>query len=239
MAESGLGCPNTAMHMDSDLYLPFHNIRLINSRLISPRLRKIIASGEYEYPEIKLALEQIRPDDVVLELGAGIGALSCMIMKNAPAASYICVEANPGLAPLIRKNHKINEIKNCEVLTGVMSNDENLSEADFFITEDFWASSLTHPAQFAEAKKVPVYLFNNILQKYRPSCLICDIEGGEFELFKPGVDFSGVSTVIMEVHNPGSIEPLKQLDAFLQSFGLFLQNPPFRPDILLFKRQLV
>jgi len=224
------------MHTDNQLYIPFHNTRLINSRLISPRIRKIIASGEYEYPEIRLAMEQVKTNDIVLELGAGIGALSCMIMKNTPAAKYICVEANPALAPIIKKNHKINEIKGCEVIAGAMSNDEHRQEADFYITEDFWASSLSRPPEFAEAKKVPVYLFNDILKKYRPTCIICDIEGGEFELFTPGVDFSSVKTVIMEVHNPGSIEPLKLLDSFLQSFGLLLQNPPFRPDILLFKR---
>lgn len=94
------------MHAGTGLYLQIHNIQLINSTLISPHMRKVIESAEYEYLEIQLAMEHIQPDDIVLELGAGIGAVSCMLMKNNPVAKHICIEANPGLAPLINKKSR-------------------------------------------------------------------------------------------------------------------------------------
>lgn len=220
----------------SDTY-KFRDIQLIKSMLVSSKLQKLMENCSYECEEIDMALAHVQPDDILLELGGGIGAVSAVIMKNKPVAQYVCVEANPDFTVLIKKNHRINGITGVEILSGALTNDSGKTECDFYVTEDFWASSLTRPEEISDVKKVPAHYFNDILKKYRPTFIICDIEGGEFELFEHGADFSSVQKVILEVHNPGSIGPLITLDKFLNSFGLYLQNPPFRPGVLFFKKQ--
>lgn len=215
--------------------IEFHGARLIRSRLISPAVFREIETGRYEGEEIACVLLNIEPDDVVLELGAGIGALSSVILTRKRAAAWVCVEANPELIPLIRKNHKLNALGNVEVISGMLSNEPEPEEHDFYVTEDFWASSLTRPAVFKEIKKIPGHRFRDILAQYRPTFIICDIEGGEYELFTSRVDLAGVRKLCIETH-PAPRESLEGLSAFLAGEGFLPDRPPPRLGVNYWRR---
>ena len=221
--------PNTS-HL-----IEFHGAKLIRSKLISPAVFREIETGRYEGEEIACALINIEPADVVLELGAGIGALSSVILTRKQAASWVCVEANPELIPLIRKNHKLNGLGNVEVISGMLSNDPEPEEHDFYVTEDFWASSLTRPAAFKEIKKIPGHRFGDVLARYRPTFIICDIEGGEYELFTPRADLAGVRKLCIEIH-PAPRENLEGLETFLVAEGFLLDRPPLRLGVNYWRR---
>lgn len=215
--------------------LEFHGAKLIRSRLISPALLREMESGRYEAEEIACALVNIAPDDVVLELGAGIGALSSVVLCRKKAAAWVCVEANPDLIPLIRKNHKLNALNGVTVISGAPGSAQDTAERDFYVTEDFWASSLQRPAVFKEIKKVPVHNFGEILDKYRPSFIICDIEGGEYDLFAPGVDLSNVRKLCLEVH-PAEARRLTALGEFLEKEGFSPDFSPLLPGVNYWQR---
>ncbi len=218
-------------------YFEFHGARLINSRLISPAVRREIETGHYEGDEIACVLQTIRPDDIVLELGAGIGALSAVVMKRKPAHSWVCVEANPDLAPLIRKNHKLNDIAACTVLTGVLSRSSRTAEYDFYVPEDFWAASLQKPAgQTVAIKKTPALPANDLLADISPTFVICDIEGGEYDLFAPGLDLSSVRKICLEVHAAGPDE-LAALHRFFTESGFSLVAGNFAPGVVFMQRE--
>ena len=215
--------------------LEFHGAKLIRSRLISPAVLREIESGRYEGEEIACALLNIAPNDVVLELGAGIGALSSVILRRKEALAWVCVEANPDLIPLIRKNHKLNELNGITVINGVLGHARETVEHDFYVTEDFWASSLARPAMFKEIKKVPGRNFGEILDKYRPSFIICDIEGGEYDLFTPQADLSGVRKICLEAH-PAAAQRVAALAEFLEQEGFALDFPPLRLGVNYWRR---
>lgn len=219
---------------NSDL-MEFHGVKIIHSKLISSAVSHEIVTGHYEGDEILCALLNIEPHDVVLELGAGIGALSAVVLSRKKAAGWICVEANPDLLPLIRKNHKLNNISGVEIISGALGNDPAQTCRDFYVQADFWDSSLLRPEKFTEIKQIPSHRFGDILHKYRPTFIICDIEGGEYELFAGEVELGSVRKVCLEAHfaEQGKLDGLA---AFFQERGFALQPPPLRPGVNFWRR---
>jgi len=215
----------------------FRGIKLINSTAISANLQWRIENQNYEKTEIDLVLDTVDENDVVLEIGAGIGAVSTMILTHKKVKKYMCVEANPQLISLIKKNHRINNIDNCEIVSGVMTNDVSMHEFDFYVCDDFWESSLRKPASgCTKVLKISGHNFSEFLQRHQPSFIICDIEGGEFDLFTQGVDLSSVRKICIEVHSSSPKEYL-DLYAFFVDQGLYLENPPLKEGVALFRRR--
>jgi len=209
-------------------FINHNGVLLISSPAISGRIQNFIEAQKYEQREISLALRHTAPDDVILELGAGIGALSSHILKKRQVKRYICVEANPQMVQLMKKNHAVNDIRDCEIISGVMTNNTEETELDFYICKDFWASSLRKPEQYSSVRKVRGYLFSDILRDAQPSFIICDIEGGEFDLFVNGVDLSSVQKICIELHKAEERQ-LIDLYAYFVDSGFYLENPPLRP----------
>lgn len=215
--------------------LEFHGAKLIRSRLISPAVLREIEAGRYEGDEILCALINIRPEDVVLELGAGIGALSSVVLSRKQAAGWVCVEANPDLLPLIRKNHKLNNITGVEIVNAALGHDRTQTSHDFYVTEDFWDGSLLRPEKFVEVKQAPGLHFGDMLEKYQPTFIICDIEGGEYDLFSGEAHLSSVRKVCLEAHSAPQ-DKLDGLEAFFRERGFALNPPPLRLGVNYWQR---
>jgi FkbM family methyltransferase len=171
-------------------------------------------------------------DDVILELGAGIGALSACVAGAGNVKKIICVEANPRLIPLIKQTHVLNKVKNSIVLHGVMQN-EDTRETAFYLYKDFWRGSLTKSDDVIDVVNVPVYNFNAALGQYGPTFLIVDIEGGEYSLFNDDTDFSGINKILIEAH--GTIRDRDNLCGLFVRKGFRLKNPP-AGKVLYFQR---
>lgn len=62
-----------------------------------------IRTRQYEVPEAKRIGKILRPADVVLEIGAGIGFVTALILKNPAVERVISFEANPLLVPMIQR----------------------------------------------------------------------------------------------------------------------------------------
>lgn len=219
-------------------FFNFHGIKLADCGVLSPEIRRSIAAGNYESREMEYVLSNAEESDIILELGAGIGAMSSMILAHTRVRGYVCVEAMPELVAVIKKNHRLNNIPACEIVAGVMINKAEPEEwLDFHIYEDFWENSL----QGLEGRKalrtvrIKGYDFAEQLRKYAPSFIVCDIEGGEFQLFTGGVDLSHVNKVCIEVHDATPKE-LIDLYAFFVDQGLYLKTPPLRAGVHFFSR---
>lgn len=88
-------------------------------------------------------------------------------------------EANPQLEPLIRSVYSVNQVQPT-LKIGVLG--ERAGQTKFYVTRDFWASSLLPPAEPCEEVTVPVYDFNEEIFRINPTFLLMDIEGGEYDL---------------------------------------------------------
>ena len=155
-----------------------------------------IYDGHYESAELHTFQSMLDEDDVVLEVGAGIGFLSSYCARAIGSEKVHTYEANPKLEVLIRKVYAANQV-GPTLKIGVLG--QETGTAQFFITHDFWASSLLPPAEPSEQVTVPVYDVNEEIRRITPTFLLMDIEGGEYELIK-ALDFHTIRKISVEMH---------------------------------------
>ena len=154
----------------------------------------------YERPERITIREFLDPKVPVVEFGANIGVVSCIVNKKLQSPEqHIVVEANPTLIPLLKQNRERNqchfEITACAVAYGV-------DQVSFNLDEHILGSSLLVGTR--KSAIVPATTLARILDEHDlPLCtLICDIEGSEVELIsnEAGVIRDRVSAFFVEVH---------------------------------------
>lgn len=166
--------------------------------ILSPRMMRRLRRGLYEAKELAALKRLLKPDDRVLELGGGVGAISGFAGKRIESGGLTVVEANPKLAAFIRDVHALNGIVST-VHHGAVTPKAGPDLA-FHLRDDFIAASLTaDAAPVAETISVPARPINDLIKDATPTVLISDIEGAEVEVFKVA-DLSGVRLVIVETH---------------------------------------
>lgn len=84
-------------------------IAFTRSPAVSDTTRAQLFWGLFESGERRMVTRYLRGELDAVELGAGIGVISSYIAKRLqPGRRLLCVEANPGLVPLIEQNIAIN-----------------------------------------------------------------------------------------------------------------------------------
>jgi len=186
--------------------IKIHNVNVqYNSKIITSNILKFIVSGGYEKDEKSIITKNIKGNEIVLEIGCGIGVVSTLIAKSLTHGRLYAFDANPVLVDITKSCLKLNQALG-EVLHGILLNN-NLSDAiDFYIHEEFWSSSTQRSCGTIRKIKTPVYCLNKFLEDNSIDTLVVDIEGGEVELFEE-TDLSRINKMIIEVH-PEKVDPL-------------------------------
>lgn len=196
---------NTAGAIPSDVAKPQKILKCrgmrfpLDRNVLPPRIRTLLRSDAYEAKEATAAKKLIKPQDVVMELGAGIGFMSTLVATQTPAKSVHSYEANPQLLPYIAQVHALNKVTNAHVTHAVLG--ERDGTAPFYIRKNFLASSLDPMEDRADCTKVdvPTRDVNAVIRDLSPTVLICDIEGAEADLL-PKMDLTGMRAVVIETH---------------------------------------
>jgi FkbM family methyltransferase len=172
-------------------------------KFIIRKTRRLLRANDYERREADAVRALVGPDDVALELGAGIGFMSTLMAKSCKARAVHSFEANPSFIPYIRRVHEANGVDGKVTLTNALLGAED-GTATFYERENFAASSLieapegmTSPVVATHA--VPVLDIGRVMAEIRPTALVCDIEGAEAELL-PLADLSSVRVAVVELH---------------------------------------
>jgi len=110
----------------------------IPTDLFSFNVIEEFVSGNYELQERKLITKYIKSSDRVLELGGGVGAVSCMLNKKlADQSKHLVIEANPELIPILEHNGINNNCRfktlNCIPIKS--------SNGKFYLKHNAWAGS--------------------------------------------------------------------------------------------------
>ena len=169
-----------------------------DENVLSPRMMRRLRRGLYEAKELAALKRLLKPDDRVLELGGGIGAISGFAGKRLNGGGLTVVEANPRLADFIRRVHELNDIAST-VHHGAVT-PKARPDLEFHLRDDFIAASLTaDAAPVAETISVPAVPINDLIAEATPTVLISDIEGAEVDVFKVA-DLSEIRLVIVETH---------------------------------------
>ena len=131
--------------------------------------------GKYEEEESFLIKEHLESSDIYLELGGGIGYNSIIASKKTE--NVFVVEANPFQINKIRRNMILNN-SSFAIYAGMLSNSYKLEK--IYIGNQFWSSGNSYVTN--ESLGIGTITFELLIQ-VRPSFLVVDIEGGEYEFF--------------------------------------------------------
>jgi len=171
-------------------------IQIPISYQLSREVREGLYRGDYEKPELQMIKVQLRPNDIVMEIGAGIGLISSYCAKMIGSERVFAYEANPIMERHIRKTYKLNGI--CPNLEICMIGTQT-GQQTFYVEENFWSSSGIQRSPKAKAIQVPVKSFNQEVRRINPTFLSIDIEGGEYDLMQHA-DFYNVQRIVIELH---------------------------------------
>ncbi|MGK7904555.1 MAG: FkbM family methyltransferase [Hormoscilla sp.] len=171
-------------------------IKIPISDRISGSPLKYLYMGSYENHELKLVKSQLQKDDIVMELGTGLGLISSYCAKKIGSDRVFTYEANPALEPDIRHAYTLNKV---DPTLEICLLGEQPGEQTFYVGNEFWSSSIIKRDADFQGIKVPVKSFNQEVQKINPTFIIIDIEGGEYGLLK-SADFHNVRKLIIELH---------------------------------------
>lgn len=185
-----------------DPYVHPRGIRMPkHSQFTTGMIRKALRDGSYEMKEAEAVLATARPGDRVLELGGGIGFISALVAVARAPEAVLTFEANPDLLPYIRSVHAANGIT-CATVRGAVLSPAGGAPLPFYVRHNRLASSLDPgiaPDTIRATHSVPQEAIGPVLQDFRPTLLICDIEGAEADLL-PAADWSGLRAAIIELH---------------------------------------
>lgn len=173
----------------------------LDPKVVSPEIAGFIKNGRYETREGRLLDKIIEPHDRILELGGGLGFISAIAAKNTNVEAILCYEGNPKLKDAIAETHRLNGVSRVQVRTGVVFSNDDEKTIPFYVRKQFWGSSLAKKEgeTGVEIIQIPVTSLRDVIAEFRPTTIVCDIEGGEVDLFD-GSAMPGVKKIMLEVH---------------------------------------
>ena len=186
---------------------------------------RFIDNGTYEGGEIEIIKDTIAPEDIVLELGTGLGFISAFCSKKIGSDRVYTFEANPKLENSIKKLYQKNQVNpNLEFAVLGKSNEEKIFYVD---QNNLLASSLKGNAGNNIVRTIIRQKdINEVIKEIGPTYLIMDIEGGEYDLFM-GIEFDTVKKIQFELH------PLLLIETQVEEiFEVLKKNGFIKNDLL-------
>ena len=189
----------------------FHGIDVYAPESVGLTARYKIFRGRYERQEVEAIRNYLSGDFDVIELGGSIGAVSALVSStlwgrrctSREPVRHVVVEANPLLIPVLEKNLISSEVRS-KIITSAISYSSTNGFVDFWYTaDDNLVGSIQSPDARATCHSVPAVRLSDILfqEKINDYSLICDIEGGELELFtEDTVALGRCQLAIVELH---------------------------------------
>jgi FkbM family methyltransferase len=172
----------------------------INRTLLSYDYEYRIATARNQTEEFKGAHGAVRPGDVVLELGGGLGVISAALRRRTAVSRIISFEANPDLLTYAKLTHQLNGVSNIEVLHGAVLSRSEAPTVSFYRHPYVSAGSVLHTAHSLDRIEVPVVKLQELLAQLVPNLLIVDIEGAELDLFEGAESLGSVDRISLELH---------------------------------------
>lgn len=180
----------------------------------------------YEKNELPVAMFFYDKDDRVVDCGAGIGVVSCVISKHA--GYVVAIEALPEMAQVARMNLGLNWCENTMIINGALVADDRKS-ATFNRRTLIYASSLQESHDEVDSTfEIGCVPIDDLIEKNRINCLHLDMEGGEIDIFKR-VNLAPIHKIFFETHPYAyAHDDLQQVISRILSEGfepIFLGNP--------------
>lgn len=141
---------------------------------------------------------QLRPKDVVLDIGANIGAFS--VLNADKVKRILAYEPEPENFLLLKKNIARNEIENIRCVRRAIVGDDSLSVTLYKNTKKNMGSH----SMYVKRGRIPIVVtashIDEVILKHKPTVAKIDIEGAEFDIVMNSTKLGTLREVIIEYH---------------------------------------
>lgn len=180
----------------------FINIAVADG-VVSDVIQRKIKKGRYEKHEASIISKLMIENEILLELGAGVGLISTLAWLSGKVTEVHCFEADPRLIDIIKETHAQNGVIG-HVYNQVLTSDPEVISVkfvEFHLREDFYGSSTNKKIgnEITDTLKVCTSSFQMAISRIKPTVIACDIEGSELGLFSQ-VDMPSVKSIMLETH---------------------------------------
>ena len=173
----------------------------LDNPLVTPYFKGLLVLGSYETYERYIIHKYLPIHEPVIELGASIGVVSCIVNSRLTRPNqHVVVEANPALIPTLKKNRELNGSQFTIIEAALGYGSDSLT---FFSNGLSLLGSIFHGG--GQKLEVPTKTLQAIAEKagFQHFTLISDIEGSEIGLIEHEMAFirEHVGWILIETHD--------------------------------------
>ena len=158
----------------------------------------MLYTGRYERRKIKQLRTKVEPNDVFVDVGAGLGLTALFAATMVGSARVTAVEADPRAAAMARANFALND-RAIDLIEGAAVGGEGTT-VDFYPNAAFGTSACSPRAGGVDAIRVARIDLVALLREREATVLNVDIEGAEHGLLTSLKDFGAVRVILVHVH---------------------------------------
>lgn len=183
----------------------FQGIRVdLSADVFDDELRSLVRKGRYEADEIKFVRRYMPAGADVIELGAGVGAVTAAIERELASGTHVAVEANMQLIPILERTLTLNEAS-ANVVHAAYATAPTVA---LDVGDRFWSARSRAPRVDTEAGgTISGVNLDGLCRRYDIAefVLVADIEGAEHELFEKEFKLLAdrCRLIIVELHETG------------------------------------
>ena len=145
---------------------------------------QIINSGKFEETETQTILSFVKPDTIMLDIGANMGFYSIRVAQKAVQGRVIAFEPDPGNYAMLQKNLILNNLNNVDSYNVALSDKKDtlrLYKHPFNVGD----YRLYNDGDFAEFVDVPTLRIDDVVDRHVDLIKI-DVQGYEYFVLKGG-----------------------------------------------------
>jgi FkbM family methyltransferase len=157
--------------------------------------------GEFSVGETEILGTFIRPDSIIIDIGANIGAHTIFFAKKASKGHVIAIEPQPQIFQILCANVVANNLRNVQTIHGGIGGENTLMSVpnlDYNQINNYGGVSLQAATQGMH--RIPVMTLDGI---ELPKCdlIKCDVEGMEHQVLLGGMNFLRQHKPVLYVEN--------------------------------------
>ena len=184
---------NVAMARTTGQVVELDGVKVQLRPHFSLRLARELLARTYAGTERRLVRDALEDDDVVMEVGSGIGLIAALCARRLGSSRIVAFEAHPAMVEAARSTFTLNGIaprlEHCAL--GCVGGMRTLHASDTL--------GDTGAGRHARKFHVPGRSLRDALRAHRPTFLIIGVGGGECQLIKDVIDL-GIRKVLIAFH---------------------------------------
>jgi FkbM family methyltransferase len=153
--------------------------------------------GLHEYVDMSFVLDELKPGDLFVDIGANVGTYTVLASKVC-GADTIAVEPDPDTARALRRNIDVNGIADkVQVVEAALGAEEGVTP--FTIGRD--TVNRVASGDDSDVREVPLRTLDDVLEGRVPAIMKIDVEGYEAEVLKAAsktLSHPGLRAIITE-----------------------------------------